>query len=70
MKAVVIEDCKVAPNGYVVISLSKGQEIDGELADFCVEAGHAEYLKVIEAAQPKVNPKPKFQKPAKPKHEG
>lgn len=65
MKAVLLEDCKVAPNGYTVLSLFKGQTVSGELADFCVEAGHAEYIKEQEQLAPKIT------KPAKaPKKRG
>ena len=69
MKAVLLEDCKIAPNGYTVISLFKGQIVSGEIADFCVEFGHAEIVK--EPTQPAPAPAPQNIKPAKaPKKRG
>lgn len=54
MKAIVKEDCNVAPKGYITIALRTGQEISGELADFCVEAGHAEYVEAYKAPSPQI----------------
>lgn len=68
MRAVVIEDCCVAPNGYDTMQLRAGQEICGQLAAFCVENGHA---KVKEEAPQVIEPAPKVTKPAaKPKKRG
>lgn len=45
MKAIVVKDCKVAPNGHTTEALKKDQEIDGDLAKFAVSVGLAKVAK-------------------------
>ena len=54
MNAFVARDCRVAPNGYKVIKLKKGEKVEGGLAKFVIEHG----LAITEAEQPETEPEP------------
>lgn len=63
MKVTLKADYRVAPEGHTTYSFSKGDEVEGVIAEMAIRDGKAD-------KPAKRGPKPRYTKPVQPDHEG